>query len=182
MTDNIVTLEISTWLGLSLGATHYYGKLCGYNDGEYKCVELKHPLTPSQATRLNKEEQSHRTWRVGVLYPGFDTEDDVIAFSVECFQEHFPAASVLVIGSATSIEPKRIVVPARFDEQSSALVTAVDRLYGGKPDPSSWEELDALTEQYNSLIKSAIKRPATTPETGLQPRTEAQESANADTP
>ena len=156
MSNNcLVTLEVSTWQGLSLGATHYYGRLLGYVDGEYKCVELKHPLTPSQAAGLNKEETSHRTWRAGTLYPGFPTRDDVIAFASECFQQHFPAATALVVGSFAASEPKLIVVPAMLYEQSSALVAAVDRLYGGKADPSSWKELDALTGQYDALVRDA---------------------------
>ena len=141
MTNHIVTLEISTFQGLSFGATHYYGRLIGYDNGEYKRVELKHPLTPSQVTALNKAETSHRTWRAGMLYPGFDTEGDVIAFAVECFREHFPDAVALVVGSFTACE---------------RLVAAVDRLYGGKLDTATWEELEALTKQYDALSLAAM--------------------------
>ena len=53
MRDFIITLELLDW-GASVGGEHICGTLKGYVNGEYKSIELKHPLSRSEALYLNK--------------------------------------------------------------------------------------------------------------------------------
>ena len=99
-----VELRISTWMGTSAGAIHYYGvlqfsapwfhykdghgstlpgdiKICGSNK-----IELTHPL---EAWELRDYPGSYKCWRVGDYYRGFYTVDDVIKVGKEFFKEYF---------------------------------------------------------------------------------------------
>ncbi len=44
MSDNIMTLDLTTWQGISLGATHYYGDVV-YDNGEFHKIALINILT-----------------------------------------------------------------------------------------------------------------------------------------
>ena len=159
MNDNeygIVTLEITSWIGIGLGARHYYGKLImTQKNGERESIGLTYQLTEKQAKRLNSQEKS-RLYGKGSSYAGFDSEDDVRERARSSFRALFPHAKVLIEGSRSAVEPKRILVPEKYEKASVDLVDKMDKLYGGNPNPRSWKELDKLTEEYEKLLDMAI--------------------------
>jgi len=103
--DKIVTLDISSWMGISPGAIHYYGYLefdipwlhlekepnvCQSNFdlkllGRGK-IELTHKL---EAWELKKYPGAYDTYRVGNSYRGFYTREDVIKRGKEVLKDLF---------------------------------------------------------------------------------------------
>jgi len=50
------TLEISSWAGISFGATHHYGELVGYVGEKYTSHEVKHKMSAEFAVELSKKD------------------------------------------------------------------------------------------------------------------------------
>jgi len=109
-----VFVEITTWQGISLGATHYYGYLRGYlheNDQHIHEIELKHPLTQREATKLNKNSGfDYIIFEKGDMYPGFDDIKEIVDLAIKTWKEYFPNACVLVLGKAVHAEPQEILI------------------------------------------------------------------------
>lgn len=114
--EKIVHLEIRSFRGISIGATHYYGELKGHVDGHYKSVDLEYAMTAQQAKALTKkdfEERGYQRMRYspGDMYAGFDTMDDVRAEAIRQYKTHFPKAEMLVEGHAAYYERKPVLDP-----------------------------------------------------------------------
>jgi hypothetical protein len=62
--SKIVYLEITTWQGISIGATHYYGQLTGRG---MESIDLEYTITSAQAARLNKTDEQSWGWKAGDL-------------------------------------------------------------------------------------------------------------------
>src|SRR5512136_161848 len=98
----IVYLEIDSWIGTSIGATHFYGEL--KSNGKH--IELKRCLTLHQARELQKKD-----WPVeaGDLFHGFDTKDEIISLAITTYKEHFPEADILIQGRSACAEPQMVL-------------------------------------------------------------------------
>ena len=153
MNQDVVYLDLSTWIGLSPGAVHWYGRLKGYNGIKRHRVDLRYSLTITQAKKVSRRDY---TYREGMMYSAFDDQEAAIAFAKSVWREHFPNAKALVVGSSSINQPCRIVVPEEYDAPSTALVEAFDALYGDSYDPSSWEEYYRLAGEYDALLASAL--------------------------
>ena len=113
----IIKLKIDSWIGISPGAIHYYGRLRTekYTGSGYK--ELLHSWTAASAKRANEND----AW----LYPGveiptkakageltrcFDSRDEVIAFAVKEYKSIFPEATQLELDTAI-VEDQKVLDP-----------------------------------------------------------------------
>ncbi len=99
--DRFAWLEITSYIGVSYGARHYYGEL-RYGDER---VQLKHRMSAADAARLNKAH-GWKGYRAGGLSEHFDSKDQVIALAVETYKTHFPGAILLVQGNKAYAEPQ----------------------------------------------------------------------------
>lgn len=78
MKEKIAVVEITSWIGMSMGAEHYYGELWMHG----KKIELKHRLTKAEALKRNTKDPSF-AWRAGIMVSGFATEKKVRTIAVE---------------------------------------------------------------------------------------------------
>ena len=104
----IAHLEISSWIGTSMGARHVYGDLYGYTP-EYTKIKLEHPLTNKQVLVLNEDDDMYGCWDQGDLSYGFDNEEELIEFTKNVWKEYFPKARFLLEGNIGYIEPKKLI-------------------------------------------------------------------------
>ena len=100
-----VELRISTWMGVSPGAIHYYGTLnfagywlyyedkptCSSSSWDIKIcerskIEITHAL---EAWELRDYPDSYKCWRVGDYYRGFYTAAEVIKAGKKFFKKYF---------------------------------------------------------------------------------------------
>jgi len=98
--ESIVRLAIENWIGLSLGAIHYYGTLYGVD----KQIKLQHLATKKQAIKTNKHIREYYAkdyWRlyyikVGDTVDGFDSKKEVIEEAKLQWKIKFPKAKILI--------------------------------------------------------------------------------------
>lgn len=99
--DNAVFLIITSFRGISPGATHYYGYLT--SNGSRK-IELKRTLTSSSArelTKLHNEgslfDHSYH-YEEGEEVPQFDDEMGILTVAKRTWKDGFPNKTELVFG------------------------------------------------------------------------------------
>lgn len=106
--EDIVTLEIASWVGISAGASHCYGFLKSYKDGQYPSIELKKKLTKYDAETLNSID-NHTSYKEGHKSKRFNSEDEVRKEAISIWKSEFPEAKILVEGLTSYVEPKKIL-------------------------------------------------------------------------
>jgi hypothetical protein len=124
---NEVFIEITTWMGMSLGAIHYYGELKGYkseDEGSRIGIVLEHGLTQREATVLNKAGDFHYAlYKKGAMYRGFSSKEEIIELGLKVWKEYFPNATILILGRNYAAEPQKVLVgPPNYMEKVNAWV------------------------------------------------------------
>jgi len=92
MSDKIAVLEISSWMGISIGAEHYYGALWIHEER----IEFKHRLTKVEVDERNTKDSTFR-WRVGNSVSGFTTEKEIRLLAIEMCKKD-PKVKLLLEG------------------------------------------------------------------------------------
>ncbi len=121
----IVYLKVSSWQGISIGATHYYGNLHLNHDVED--VVLKRVLDKLAAEELTKTHS-----RIGMPMDYEEGEETVSWNGVQSivdhakltYKTHYPGVEVLVIGDYVDCEPKEWV-----DGGSHEIKTQMNNLF-----------------------------------------------------
>lgn len=93
MTD-LVRLKISSWVGTSYGALHYYGEMKWDDERGRWDIRLQHKMTSSQAKAFNKNrahcfpgEEHPIIHNSGDIIDGFDSKEDVIEAAKKLYHE-----------------------------------------------------------------------------------------------
>lgn len=105
-------LSITSWIGIGIGATHYYGAI---QDAESKRVtlngrdELTRPLTTKEAKQWNEKDKTS-IWRKGVQTSRFKDKLAVIVAAKQWFAKHAKEGDVLIEGSpAYAYASKKVI-------------------------------------------------------------------------
>lgn len=112
-----VFLEITSWIGSSFGATHYYGDLIGYLSDDWndrKTIHLTHKLTQRQATKINKRYHT-AIFQRGYLFEGFDTKDEIIELGKKTWRLEYPNAKYLVYGKSYYTNEDLVIIDKTDD-------------------------------------------------------------------
>ena len=115
--NDTVFLEITSFVGFSVGASHFYAHITGYDENnKYKRIELSRILTDETAIEYNRRENRRRglttnyTYKPGMKVNGFDTRDEAINQARKDFKIFFPEAKKLILGNpAFSSEHQEIL-------------------------------------------------------------------------
>ena len=125
MREKIINLDIKSWQGVSPGALHFYGCLCGGKP--YRKVEIKKAMTAREARELSKRDSFH--YRSGSTTERFADKDELIQLAVKTYKEHFPAAKVLLLGNPVSAEPQRVLdAPPRIFKKGNKMFAEIDSM------------------------------------------------------
>jgi len=126
-TKKICFLKVTTWEGICIGATHYYGSIL-FN-GERK--EIK---------------------RYGSIK--FNSEEILVDFAIKIFQKYFPKAQCLCLGDSGYIEPRKMLVGKCKDKCNKIYEKAVSLgFYNNK---KNWNKVDRLGDKWYSIIENEI--------------------------
>lgn len=144
----IVVLEISSFIGISFGAQHIYGKLYGFVNGEFEATDVERPyresdidkVDPGLADEYRKSEQRaiRRYIDGGLTTGGFDTREELCLRAVEVYRQHFPAAKMLLVCpySYSTVAPQiPLDGPADFAKASTdalRIYNALSKMGNGK--------------------------------------------------
>jgi len=135
----VVYLHIMFW---DMGE-HYYGDL--HRLGE-PIKELKHPLTASEADRMNRRNRDGEHWEKGEEVRQFFSRDRVIKEAIKRYKEMFPGAIVLVHGSPGIYDPQTILDgPKEFMDTINELISRAEEIDGWDGDEI---EMQYITEEW----------------------------------
>lgn len=140
-------LKISTYIGNSIGATHYYGTI-QYNDENF---DLVYKLTEGSAGRLNVLRA--KVWgnigyryRVGDPYRGFDSLEQVRKEAIRVWRTFAPDAVVLVEGSECEIDPQPCLDgPPELKTRINAFVERAEAVGGYEGD---YDAMCSISDEY----------------------------------
>lgn len=144
-------LQIDSWAGISLGASHFYGNLRFEDDRK----ELTYKLTAAQAARLDDGYQA------GDSTERFFTEEAVIERALSAWQRLFPRAKVLLLGNSSYIEPKLILgmpgAPDAILMELSGIYLAAESI-GFYDNPANDQKMDALNDRWHNIINGFLQK------------------------
>ncbi len=154
---NIVYLAISSWQGISIGATHYYGRVHFNHDVED--VHLTRTLTDDSAKELSKLHGSIGVgYREGDETRSWNGVQSIVEHAQSMYRKHFSEADVLVIGDYCNCEPKEWVDGGSHETKNQMnnffhLLGRLDRNGMDRSnDHADWKDYDSLCNQWEKLI------------------------------
>lgn len=159
MPCQIVWLSISSWVGISIGAIHVYGKLI-WKDTEHRDLDLDHPMSGKDAAYYNKQMQA-RGYHSLKRKPGdaskdFDTRESVVVSAKKKAHELWRGDCLMILGDGGSASAHPVLMwPTRFAAQAAranALAdewTKINGYEGAHADRA--DEIDA---EWYALIQS----------------------------
>lgn len=129
--ENIVFLTISSFVGVGVGAKHWYGKLEHLQGGD--TFEVTYPLSREDARAFNRDWRTKHPMNLGYQEgeqsERFPSRKGVIAAARKQFKKEFPKATVLVLGRTGVVEPQKILVgPREFKTKINILAREYDKL------------------------------------------------------
>ena len=134
-------LSISSWVGISADAEHYYGKIRFSVPKNTESIELKKSLSQKETIHLNKKDgcyEFHR-YKPGDEINRFETEEDLIANGINLFKEKYPDG-ILFKGDGCSLSAQLLFYwPKSLDK----LAKKVNKL------ATEWEEIDGYEGNYS---------------------------------
>lgn len=148
---SIVYLEITSFRGMSIGATHYYGKLVCPNANS---VELCYQLTKAEVDELNARDRT-MCYREGELSIRFSTRSDIINLVLVDWKKHYPSAQLLVLGRASIVEPQQVLA----GEQK--LMDEINILAAQAEECNYWDDEEAMTQicdKWMTLVEFNCRR------------------------
>ena len=148
MPKRIITLDVTSAIGLSLGASHYYGKL---SDGEVR-VELMRVLTAAGARKLNILHRAGNTYHAGDEVTNWDSEEGLIAFAKRTWRDHYPCGVLLILGDGAGPHPI-LVGPDDVVAKGAALLRKAAAI-GYWDERKNWPKMDAICKQWDALLIS----------------------------
>ena len=144
-------LVISSWIGVGIGAEHFYGKITFRSTSrvDTREKELKRKLSLNEAKALDKKDGCH-TWRVLRETERFNSSDDIRKLAIKTYKKLFPLAEFLIEGRSSIAEPQPII--AGDDKK---LMREVNRLNKMADDVGRWdnnEEMQKIWDEWNVLL------------------------------
>jgi hypothetical protein len=151
----VVYAHVYTWQGMSIGATHWMGKLQARGCDS---VVLTRQMTAEEAEALSKKDG----FTTGFYAAGKETERFLSSNSVyhearRRWLEHFPLAVLLIAGRASNADPQRILLgPPGAMERLNALTDRSETI--GYWDHREHEaEMQAIAAEWDDIMDK-IKR------------------------
>ena len=149
----MIHLEVSTWMGTSSDASHYYGRLVG-NDhvNEYTAIELKRKCTKKDAIEENKKEVGFSAFRIrpGSLTTGFGSIGALRRAAIKCWKEYFPQGKILIEGSATIAEPQRVI------DGPKKIKDTINRLTKRSEESGGWDvnedKMEKICDKWTAIV------------------------------
>ena len=131
---------------------HFYGNL--RRDGE-PTKELKHPLTATEAARLNRRDKDGPRWEKGEEACQFFSKDHVKKGAIKRYKEMFPSAIILVHGSSGTFDPQTILDgPEEFMDTINELVFRAEEIGGWDGDEIEMQHIvDEWEDVWNAFLE-----------------------------
>ena len=156
----IITLEITSWRGISFGATHYYAKLKWQDSNERFEIgsrDVEHPLDQAGADALN-EYDGWDSYKPGDMSSRISSREDAIASGIKLARELHGDNILVRDGLYSDAQPIRTVyaptseILAEFNKVENAWFDIWDNA-GYDPWSTHEDQLDPINEEWFALLK-----------------------------
>lgn len=141
-TDLVCYVRMTSWVGMSIGAVHFYAKL---KFKDLKEVEVEHTLTKKEAKVLTKKDNAaigygSYEYEAGDTTGRFDSKEEVFACALEVFEEAGWKAKVLVVGNSSCLNPQECIwcIDKSKIEPLNELYEKLEKMYMQTDDP--WDK------------------------------------------
>lgn len=151
--NKLAVLEITSWRGISIGAQHWYGKLCFY-DGEYHYIRLNRRLNTLTAIELNRQSNVGRCKHLfhygsGGHTESFETREHVRQTAHRKWKKICPEAMVLLEGRYGVCDPQRCISgPAIVRTAINAYVRRVEIIGGWEGNKKAMQKVSDAYDKY----------------------------------
>lgn len=153
----LVYLDISSFVGMSIGARHYYGRLIRSVDGDSRSVEVTFKLTADMAAWINMLD-GHNRYDEGDDCTRFMSPAEVVEAGIALFKSTV-TVGVLLGGSPAYAEPHKVLCIVGLPDE---IMTAGNKLYEqmeAHHADGGWNkheaEMGALCDQWDALVAEA---------------------------
>lgn len=152
----IVYANISDWIGVSIGAEHFYLKMEWREGKEYKSERLTHTLTASQAKEMSKKEGvfvCKYNYRKGQQFNGFWSERSAVIKAKKYFLENFKDTDILIKGSQGCADVRECIY--HKDEKKK---NRINQLYKKAEKlkfwdiKANWEEMEKINKEFDLIM------------------------------
>jgi len=123
--ERVVYLTLTTWTESSCvaWAEHWYGRLKQRRSGHERCHEVDYVLTAKDAKSLNEGDPTAPPYKAGERSGRFFSREAVIKAALECWQEHWPEADILILGDPLTLDPQEVLAgPEPLKSDINAIV------------------------------------------------------------
>lgn len=148
--DNVAHLNISSWVGISIGASHCYGNL--HYNGEQ--IKINRILTQTNIDKLNGYDRNnvYGCYEVGDECGRFDTRQEIIDLAIKIIKKDYPQVDLLLARDGASVSVNEVYwgKDKKLIDRINELYEEADELeyYSGKDDVRM-EELD---DEFQELV------------------------------
>lgn len=154
---NISYCYISSYCGVSIGASHVYGEIS--NESSIEHFHLKKILSEKEAKILTLKHRDIMEYQEGDTTECFDTEEDLINTAKSSYKTYFPDSNILLLGKQSYFEPKLVIdYPEWFNiKKANKLYEQAKQLEFFKYSKND-AIMDKITNQFYKLIQSKYKQ------------------------
>jgi hypothetical protein len=143
----IVSLDISSFRGISPGAVHFYGKL---KHGRQE-VELKRPMSAEEAAALNAKDR-WTGWREGMETARWNSIADLYEEAFRVWKDHFPRGALLVVGDPSECDPRETIAgPPEWKNKLNEIWRKYEELDGWEGDDE--ERVRELCDEWDGYCR-----------------------------
>jgi len=145
----VVTLEITSWVG-SIGAIHYYGKLCCSGDK----ISVSKKLTTKEAKELNRCDMFKSSYLPSST-DRLKSPNEIRKLAKKQWKRFFPEAVVLLEGMYACCDPQIVLVaPREAKECLNDLYDETERIGGWDGDEKAMKK---ICKQWDVEMEKLVK-------------------------
>ena len=153
--NQIICLSVSSYVGTSVGAEHYYGKLSNYDYDDTTEIQLMRKII-EEKERQHLSKKLQHPLKIGYAVEGFTTEQHVIDVAIQEYKKHFPDAKVLLLGERRRMRPHKILRgPRQLKTQCNRIYREYEGIYK-KIDVLSYSK-PHLTQKLDNRIDQLVE-------------------------
>lgn len=159
----VVYACLSSWGGISIGATHHYLKLKWESNGKHDELEIDNILNLKQAKELNKADKERHPderylWgnhKKGDNYRGFWTREEALGMAIKVFEKKFDVDNDILFEEIRG----ECIFGRVLHCKDNIIRRKLEELYNRAEGLNWWDheendlEMDVLQKEYEELIQ-----------------------------
>jgi hypothetical protein len=156
MNNKIAILEISSWIGISIGAQHFYASLCYYDQkNQYQKMDLTRKLSAKEIKELNKADSYLGLYhKIGEDYKSFNTSEQTRIVAIKYVIKFLHSIEILLEGRSAVASVQKCIY-AKDNKTKIKINKLYDRanklnFYHKK---ENWKKMEKIDNKFLEITK-----------------------------